>query len=319
MITKCTSFVAATIAIAAVTALGAAWAQAPRPAQGLAIHTIKDGELYWVEGGGGNSGVIIGDKGVIVVDAKTTPESGQQLVAAVASLTPKPITTVIETHSDGDHVNGIVSFPQGIHIVAHVNNKMEQQIVPLYAAVEVDGGRCLPPPDRLPDQLINGDKAEATLEGRHFVFYHFGPAHTNGDLVVYLPAYHLAFVGDLITNSVLVHPEKNGSLEGWFKNAQGLLGIDAQSYLGGHAKDLDTKDTLRERIKGYQALRDKVDGMMKDGKSLAEIKVAMGDPAKDPSGCRGIPYPSLTQDEYNEQQQDRAAEIIWLPAGNSGK
>ena len=294
------SFLLASIALSSV-ALGMAQAQPARPPEALTIHAIKDGELYWIEGGGGNSGVIVGDKGVVVIDAKTTAESGAQLVAAIESITPKPITTVIETHSDGDHVNGIVSFPLGIRIIAHVNNKVEQQMVPLYAAVEVDGGRCLPPQDRLPNQLVYGSKAEATLEGKRFIFYHFGPAHTNGDLVVYLPAYKLAFAGDLITNSVLIHPEKNGSLEGWFNNAKGLLGLEAQSYLGGHAKDLDTKDSLRERIKGYQLIRDEVDGLMKDGKSLAEVKAAMGDPAKDPSGCRGIPYPSLAQDEYNEQ------------------
>lgn len=300
MVSKRASFIVL-VAIAGTAAFGVARAQPARRAQGLTIHTIKDGEIYWVEGGGGNSGVIIGDKGVIVIDAKTTAQSGQQLVAAVASLTPKPITTVIETHSDGDHVNGIVSFPQGIRIIAHVNNKIEQQMVPLYAAVEVDGGRCLPSQDRLPNQVIFGKKAEATLEGKRFVFYHFGPAHTNGDLVIYIPAYRLAFVGDLITSSVLIHPEKNGSLAGWFHNANELLKIDALSYLGGHAKDLDTKASLRERIKGYENIKDKVDGMMKDGKTLPEIKLAMGDPAKDPSGCRGIPYPSLAQDEYNEQ------------------
>src|ERR1700753_4232138 len=85
-------------------AMTAARAQAP---QGLTTHVIKDGKLYWIEGGGGNSGVIIGDKGVVVIDAKTTDASGAQLVAEIAKLTPKPITHVILTHSDGDHVNGL--------------------------------------------------------------------------------------------------------------------------------------------------------------------------------------------------------------------
>src|SRR5262245_60180595 len=92
-------------------------AQAPPPAP-FVSHQLKP-NVYWVEGGGGNSGVIIGTNGVIVVDAKTTPEGGKELLEQIAKITPKPVTTVILTHSDGDHVNGLASFPSGIKVVAH--------------------------------------------------------------------------------------------------------------------------------------------------------------------------------------------------------
>ena len=96
-------------------------AQGPAPAP-LMVHRLKP-NVYWIEGGGGNSGVIIGDKGVIVVDAKTTPAYGKELLEDIAKITPNPVTTVILTHSDGDHVNGLASFPAGITIIAHENNK----------------------------------------------------------------------------------------------------------------------------------------------------------------------------------------------------
>ncbi len=99
--------------------------------------------VYWIEGGGGNSGVIIGDKSVIVVDAKTTAAGGKELLDDIAKITPKPVTTVIETHSDGDHVNGLASFPAGIAIIAHENNKKEQDTA--FAA----GGRGAPPAGKL--------------------------------------------------------------------------------------------------------------------------------------------------------------------------
>lgn len=281
----------------ALTISSAAQAQTAPPR--LTVHEVKAGKLYWVEGGGGNSGVVIGDKGVVVIDAKTTPDAGRALVAEVAKLTPKPITHVIITHSDGDHVNGLAGFPDGLKIVAHANNKIEQQAVYLYAAVEVDGGRCLPPKDRLPNQIVIKDRVQTTIDGVKFDLRYFGPAHTGGDLVVYLPDEKVAFTGDLITSSVLTHPEKSGSFEGWFTAANGLLGLPADRYLGGHAPDFDTKATLRTRIAGYQAIRDKVDALVAAGKTLPEIKMAMGDPAKDASGCRGIPYPSLAEVEYN--------------------
>src|SRR5271167_150629 len=80
--------------------------------------------VYWVNGGGGNSGIIVGDKGVIVIDAKTTADGGKQLLDEIAKVTPKPVTTVILTHSDGDHVNGLAAFPAGLTIIAQEMNKM---------------------------------------------------------------------------------------------------------------------------------------------------------------------------------------------------
>ena len=77
---------------------------------------------------------------MIVVDAKTSAAGGKELLDDIAKITPKPVTTVILTHSDGDHVNGLASFPKGITIIAHENNKKEQETA--LAA----GGRGAPPP-----------------------------------------------------------------------------------------------------------------------------------------------------------------------------
>jgi cyclase len=105
-------------AIAGLTALATLASAQPAAPAPFVPHQLKP-NVYWIEGGGGNSGVIIGDKGVIVIDAKTTAAGGKELLDDVAKITPKPVTTVIETHSDGDHINGLVSFPAGIAIIAH--------------------------------------------------------------------------------------------------------------------------------------------------------------------------------------------------------
>src|SRR5580692_7260874 len=112
-------------AFAGVTAL--AMAQAPgQPAAPFMTHQLKP-NVYWIEGGGGNSTVIVGDKGVIVIDAKTTAAGGKELLDDIAKITPKPVTTVILTHSDGDHVNGLASFPTSVKVIAQENNKKEQE------------------------------------------------------------------------------------------------------------------------------------------------------------------------------------------------
>src|ERR1700691_2031832 len=140
-------------------------AQGPAPAP-LMVHQLKP-NVYWIEGGGGNSGVIIGDKGVIVVDAKTTPAAGKELLDDIAKITKLPVTTVILTHSDGDHVNGLASFPAGITIIAHENNKKEQE------AALAAGGRGAPPAGHLPTRVVTKNKENLKLDGVKLEVFHW--------------------------------------------------------------------------------------------------------------------------------------------------
>ena len=104
------------------------------------VHQLKP-NVYWVEGGGGNSGVIVGDKGVVVVDAKINAAGGKELLDDIAKITPKPVTAVILTHSDVDHIAGLAAFPAGVKVIAHEGNKKEQD------AALAAGGRGAPARD----------------------------------------------------------------------------------------------------------------------------------------------------------------------------
>src|ERR1700730_12810778 len=73
---------------------GGAGGRAPQP---LVVHQLKP-NVYWVEGAGGNSAIIVGANGVIVVDAKTSLAGATELLADIAKITPKPVTTVFLTH-----------------------------------------------------------------------------------------------------------------------------------------------------------------------------------------------------------------------------
>jgi glyoxylase-like metal-dependent hydrolase (beta-lactamase superfamily II) len=154
---------------------------AQQPAQPLVVKQLAP-DLYWTQGGaGGNTGIIIGKAGVIVVDAKTTPESAKEMIAEIAKLTPKPVTQVILTHSDGDHVNGLAGFPNGVGVIAHEGAKSEME------AALAAGGRGAPPRDRMPAHVIARTGESVTLEGIAIELHHWAPAHTSGDLIVYLP------------------------------------------------------------------------------------------------------------------------------------
>src|SRR5579863_154376 len=165
-----------------------------QPAAPFMTHQLKP-NVYWIEGGGGNSTVIVGDKGVIVIDAKTTAAGGKELLEDIAKITPKPVTTVLLTHSDGDHVNGLASFPAGVKVIAHEGNKAEQE------KALAAGGRGAPPADHLPSQVVSKNKETVKLEGVKLELYHWAPAHTSGDLVVYLPAEKICATGDIVVTN----------------------------------------------------------------------------------------------------------------------
>ena len=268
-------------------------AQGPAPAP-LMVHQLKP-NVYWIEGGGGNSGVIVGEKGVVVIDAKTTPAGGKELLDDIAKITPKPVTTVILTHSDGDHVNGLASFPTGIKIIAHENNKKEQETA--LAA----GGRGAPPADHLPTQVVSKNKEDLKIDGVKVEVHHWAPAHTSGDLVVYLPSEKIVFTGDIIATTLpdpLIHLEKNGSSEGWITTAKGIAGLDADQFVPGHG-DVEAKPAIQKRLTDAEAKRAKIKDLVAQGKSLDEIKTAVGDAPPAPGG-RGPAFASFTDVVYKE-------------------
>ncbi len=289
------------LASAACATASFAFAQQPPAPQPFVTAKLTP-NVYWVSGGGGNSGIIVGATGVIVIDAKTSAADGERLLAEVAKITPKPVTTLIETHSDGDHVNGAAAFPAGIAIIAHENNRKEQQ------AALAAGGRGAPPADRLPTITIAADRDDRTIDGVRLELRHWAPAHTSGDLVVYLPQQRIVFTGDIIATQrpdPLIHLEKNGSSQGWLTTADGIAGLDADRFVPGHG-DLQTKADIVARVHAAAFKRGEIVGMVKTGKSLDEIKAAVDPapagaaPAPAAPGGRGPNFASFTDVVYQE-------------------
>jgi cyclase len=266
----------AALAVVTFTASGLVSAQPQggggAPPQPLMVHQLKP-NVYWVEGAGGNSAVIVGKNGVIVVDAKITAAAATELQADIAKITPKPITTVFVTHSDGDHVNGLAAFPKGVAIIAQENCKTEMQAAPNAAP----GGALA---DRMPTRTVTKNKEDMTIEGVHLRVYHFVPAHTSGDLMVYLPNDKIMFTGDIVATQVpypLVHLEKNGTSEGWITTMNGILATDATAFVPGHG-DVQMRADLQKRLADSIARRDQIRALAGQGKSLVEVRQALSEP-----------------------------------------
>jgi len=266
-------------------------ALAQAPGQPLTVKKVKD-NIYFVEGGGGNSSIIIGQNGVTVVDVKTTLEAGKGIVDEVGKLTNKPITTVILTHSDGDHVNGLPAFPKGITIIAHENDKKEME------QALATGARGAPPKEYLPNKVVTQNRETDTINGVKMTLIHIANAHTSGDLAVYLPDEKVAITGDLIgPGDPLIHRNKNGESAGWIRFVSALVQLDANTYVLGHA-DPETKAQVEANLKNAEEKRTRIAALVKQNKSLDEIKQTLGEAAK--PGAPPPRFPSYTETTYEE-------------------
>jgi cyclase len=261
------------------------------------VHRLKD-NVYWIEGGVGNSEFVVGQNGVIVIDTKQTVNSGMEILADIAKVTPNPITHVILTHSDGDHVNGLVAFPVEVTIIAQDNCKKELQ-----AAITA-GARGALPREYLPNQTFDL-KDSLALDGVRFQLLHYGPAHTSGDTIVYLPDQKIVFTGDILASvspDPIIHMEKNGSPAGWIKTMKEIVKLDSDTYVPGHG-DVQTKADVQKKLEEFQEKDIKIKALVAQGKTLEEVKEAMGvvTPPPAPPGGGGPPrFASFAETDYQE-------------------
>jgi glyoxylase-like metal-dependent hydrolase (beta-lactamase superfamily II) len=268
----------------------------PVSAQGPAPLSVKplSGGVYYTEGGdGGNTGIIVGKDGVIVVDAKTTADAAKEMLAEIAKLSPKPVTHVILTHSDADHANGLAGFPKGLTIIAQEGCKKEME--------ESLSSPRPAPRDYLPTHTVK-TKESTTIDGVRVELLHWAPAHTSGDLITYLPDQKIVFAGDILIESqpfTLIHGEKNGTSAGWVETVKGMLALNADTFVPGHG-DVQTRADVQKRLAAVEKRRADIKTLVAQGKSVEDVKKALNDTEKPIVLPNGVVFPTFTDVVYKE-------------------
>ncbi|OFV91583.1 MAG: hypothetical protein A3G76_07855 [Acidobacteria bacterium RIFCSPLOWO2_12_FULL_65_11] len=209
---------------------------------------LKD-NLYVLRGGGGNTAAFITATGVVVVDTKL-PGWGRPLLEKIRTLTDKPVSTIINTHTHFDHVSGNVEFPATVDIITHENTKAYMdQANPVY------GLQTGPQPNIFKENAGRGMpkrtfKNKMTLgRGADQVdLYYFGAAHTGGDAYVVFPALRVMHVGDTFPAKDLpIMDANNGgsglAYAGTLSKAAQVANID--TIINGHSPTTTTPADLR--------------------------------------------------------------------------
>ena len=247
----------------ALGALAVVKAQPPAPDPNapkvVDVDKVKD-NLYVLKGGGGNTAVFITANGVTVVDAKN-PGWGKPILDKIKTITEKPVTMLINTHTHGDHVSGNVEFPATVDIVVQENTKANMEKMDIF---KQNNGRGMAK-RTFKDKMTLGKGAD------QIDLYYYGPGHTNGDALVVFPALRTAHIGDLFAgkNLPLVDGANGGSVlrypETLTKMHNGVKGVD--TLINGHSNTTTTWADLKEFAEFNQDFLTWAQGELKAGKT----------------------------------------------------
>ena len=185
--------------------------------------------------------------GVVVVDTKN-PGWGQPILDKIKELTNKPITTIINTHTHGDHVSGNVEFPATVEVIVQENTKAtwrrcaghrHRAAGPPTNIFKENNGKGLP-------KKTFKDKMTIGKGNDRIDLFYFGRGHTNGDAWVVFPALRVVHAGDIFSGKNIPLLDANNGGSGVVigdtlaKAANGLKNVD--TVITGHSTTMTMAD-----------------------------------------------------------------------------
>ncbi len=277
----------------------------------ITVDKIED-NLYVLKGGGGNTAVFITAKGVVVVDTKN-PGWGQPILDKIKSLTDKPVTTIINTHTHGDHVSGNVEFPPTVDVIVQENTKKYmEQMDPVFglqtgqqeSIFKKNEGRGLPK-RTFKDTWTMGSGADQ-IDLRYF-----GPAHTGGDAFVIFTRHRVMHVGDTMpTRDLPIMDRNNGGSALSYSStiAKAAAAKDVDTIINGHNPTTTTPADLQLYSEFIADFVSFVQEAKKAGKTIDDVVNTWRTPPK----YTGYVEPTTDEQRTARTNRIRAdAQVIW--------
>ncbi len=273
------------LAAAGALSMTAAAFQQPAAPAPMVVEAEKLKDNLWVmKGGGGNSAVFITADGVTVVDTKL-PGWGKPLLDKIKSVTDKPVTRIVNTHTHFDHVSGNVEFPATVEVITQENTKaLMDQMNPVYGLqtgaqpnlFKQNNGLGMPK-RTFKDKMTVGKGAD------QIDLYYFGRAHTGGDAYVVFPALRVMHVGDTMpTRDLPIMDKNNGGTAVGFSatiaKAAGAKGVD--TIINGHNPTTTTPADLKLYSEFIADFVKFAQDAKKAGKSVDDVVTSWATPAK---------------------------------------
>ena len=265
--------------------------------------------LYAVFGGGGNCTFFVTEEGVLLVDSKTSPSLGKELLKKIREVTDKEIKYLVYTHYHGDHIQGAQVF-EGAKVVSHINTKknitqiaiprmeemklkiLPEQIKSAKEKLEKLKAENSPEIKKAEDELSSLERRLKDIEslkiilpditidtrevirlgGKEIVLFYSGRGHTDGDLIIYFPSEKVIHMGDLVFNNIIPYIDYQGgsSTENWIKILEDLEKEDVRTVIPGHG-EIGDKGILKAQKEYLVDLREEVKKYFDKGLTLEEV------------------------------------------------
>ena len=202
--------------------------QAVEVSEDVYAYVQHDGS-WWIN----NTGFLVGSRGVVSIDASSTTARTRAYLDTIATVSDRPVRTLINTHHHGDHTFGNYLFPSAT-IVGQERSRAAIQAwglprsAPYWTEVEW-GDVELAPPFLTFDESVTVYVDELRCEVRHLGL----PAHTDNDAIVWLPERKVLFSGDLLFNGVTPFVVQ-GSVGGMLETLAEVERLGAEVIVPGH-------------------------------------------------------------------------------------
>ena len=253
----------------ALLTVGSALAQGQPDFSAVEIKTHQVvGNVYYLEGQGGNVGLLVGDDGVLMIDDQFAPLS-EKLLAAIRALSDEPIRMLINSHIHGDHTGGNENFGKmGIDIVAHDNVRVR-------LARGVNNG---PPSPAVALPVVTyGDTMSLHLTGDTVTIGKLPPAHTDGDSYIRFATADVIHAGDVFRTVGYPGVDFNngGSVKGTIEALQALVDMAGPNtkILPGHGV-VSTRDDVAAFRDLAVELQKRFTDLIRQGMTLEQVVAA---------------------------------------------
>jgi len=265
--------------ISLVVALLAVFAS-PVPAQDLGPHFRKIKEGIYVQSArevNSTSSIILTEEGVVIVDTGQTPIDSREVMEAVRKLTPLPVRLVINTEVHPDHTTGNFVFSPPALVINHegASEAMRKAYDPERASTlakesadmrdAVQGYRLVTP------HIEYHDKASLRVGERTFELLHFKNVHSEADTAVWLPKERVLFAASVAIPNSINNIRPFVSIPDVLAAIMVMKALNPEVVVPGHGSFGTTK-IFDDSQRYYELLLERVGLMVRDGKSLDQIK-----------------------------------------------
>ena len=238
------------------------------------VVSVADG-VHMLVGRGGNIGVSVGEDGTFLVDDQFAPLT-DKILAAVRTISPDPVRFIVNTHFHGDHTGGNENLgKQGTIIVAHDNVRKRMSTEQVREILRQDTTPASPP-DALP-KITFADGVTFHWNGDTIRVFHVDPAHTDGDSIIHFTNANVFHMGDTFFRGryPFIDVDFGGRVDGVIAAADRVLSMaqPTTKLIPGHG-ELATPEDLRRYRDMLSDIRDRVQALIDEGKSIDEVVAA---------------------------------------------